>query len=125
MKYELSHKHRYPWPVIENAVIMYVSDKLTYRNISDHMKNIGVKVSHKTIGEWVYKFAGIVKIKRLNSIDSYSVEESHVRCNGQKMFMYQALDDKKSTVGLFFREKRGMAMAKKYFSKTIYKEDPK
>jgi len=115
----ISHKHRYPWPVIENAVTMYVSDKLTYRNVSDYMKKIGVKVSHKTIGEWVYKFAGIVKIKRLKSIDNYSVEESSVRCNGQDMFMYQALDDKKSTVGLFFREKRGLAMAKKHFS-TIF-----
>ncbi len=121
----LYKQYRYPWAVIENAVILYVSDKLTYRNISDHMKKIGVKVSHKTIGEWVYKFAGIVKIKRLKSIDSYSVEESSVRCNGQDMFMYQALDDKKSTVGLFFREKKGLAMAKKHFSKIIDKEDNK
>ena len=116
---ELNHKHRYPWPVIETAILFYVKEKLTYREVSENMKKIGVNISYKTIGEWIKKFRNHVNYKNRMEGILYFIEESFVKCNGENLVMYQALNDKKQIYGIFLREKRNIMVAKKHFLKTI------
>jgi transposase-like protein len=116
---KLDKQHRYPWEVIETAVQLHVAENLTYRAIADKMQGFGVDVSHKTIFEWVQKFADNVNTRARKRVARYSVEESYVKCNGEWMYMYQAVDGKKAAVGVFLRPRRSLALAKKFFKKTL------
>lgn len=116
---KLTNRHRHPWALIEKAVLLSKKEKLTYRDISDKISNLGIYVSHKTIFEWVQKFSTNVKIKKFKREEYYNIDVSEVRCNGKNMFMYQAFDSKKNTVGVFFRPKKNINIAKKHFLNII------
>ena len=119
IKVKLDKQHRYPWPVIETAVHLHLSQGLTYRSVSEKMENLGVIVSHKTVFEWVQKFADEVKIKKISKAPAtYSVEESYVKCNGEWMYMYCA-HSKSAIVGVFLRAKRNMVAANNFFKKSF------
>lgn len=118
-KEKIDKQHRYPWPVIETAVQLHVVQGLTYRSVSEKMENLGVIVSHKTVFEWVQKFANSVNTKNRRRATSYSIEECEVKCNGEEMFMYRAYDSKKSTLGVILRHSKGLAAAKSFFKKNL------
>jgi len=113
---KLSKKQRFPWAVIETAVFFTLKDDLSYRSVSEKMENIGVKVSHKTVYEWVHKFADYVTLSR-RCLTQYQIEESYVRCNGESLFMYRAVNKKMLTLGIFLRSKRNRGVAEKHFAK--------
>lgn len=119
----IDKQHRYPWPVIEAAVRFYNSDNMTYRAISEKLSSSGVHVSHKTVYEWVQKFTSNVKNKSARRASAYSVEESHVKCNGEWCFLYRAHDKQNSTVGVHLRKSKNISSAKNFFKKTFASEE--
>lgn len=116
---ELTKRHRYPWVLIEKAVTLSKKENLTYRDISEKINNLGVHVSHKTIYEWVQKFSKDVKIKEWKREEFCFIDVHEVRCNGKNMFMYEARNSKKSTIGLLFRQTKNNRAADRYFLKMI------
>lgn len=110
---------RHPWPLIETAVSLSKNKNLSHRDISAKISDLGVYVSHKTVFEWVKKFSDNIKIKNWKREEYYDIDVSEVKCNGKDMFMYQAFDSKKNTVGIFFRSTKNINIAKKHFLKII------
>jgi putative transposase len=112
-------QHRYPWPVIEIAVQMYLlQEGETFRSVAEKMLACGVYVTHKTVYEWVQKFSDMVS-KTPHRVTSFSIEESYVKCNNEWMFMYRAHNSRKATLGVFLRPRRSIAAAKSFFSKNL------
>jgi transposase-like protein len=112
-------QHRYPWPVIETAVQFHIVYKFTYRAISEKMLEHGVEVSYKTVFEWVRKFSDTVNSKLRKRSSLYSIEESYVKCNGEWLFMYRAVDSKDATLGVLLRPKKNVISAKNFFKKAL------
>src|SRR3954469_11527669 len=48
--------HRYPTEIIEEAVWLYFSFALSYREVEMMLARRGVEVSYETIRQWCFKF---------------------------------------------------------------------
>lgn len=121
MAERLDKQHRYPWPVIETAVVWYQRDNMTYRAVSDTLLTHGVEVSHKTVFEWVQKFGETVakKSKKRSGRAAWNVEESYVKVNGVWKYMYRAIDKQENTLNVVFRDRRNLASAKTALKKAL------
>ncbi len=123
----LDHKHRYPWAVIETALLLYLKYNISFRKVSEKMQTMGVTVSHKSIMQWTEKFSNDIKIKRTkkipDSLPAYTIRETFIRCGGKSMIMYEAITIAHERLGLLVREKRNLGAAERYFNKTIQPGD--
>lgn len=121
MTERIDKQHRYPWEVIELAVVWYQRDNLTYRAVSEKLMQHGVEVSHKTVFEWVQKFGDVVSRKPKTGKKSphreTNIEESYVKVNGEWKYMYRSLDGRGNILNAVLRNRRNLASAKSFLSK--------
>lgn len=121
MTERIDKQHRYPWEVIELAVIWYQRDHLTYRAVSDKLMQHGVEVSHKTVFEWVQKFGTVISARPRRAPKtlraSMNVEESYVKVNGEWKYMYRSTDGKGNILNAVLRDRRNLASAKSFLKK--------
>ncbi|MEY4066245.1 MAG: hypothetical protein RIR26_2453 [Pseudomonadota bacterium] len=121
MNERLDKQHRYPWELIELAVIWYQRDHMTYRAVSDKLQQHGVEVSHKTVFEWVQKFGQVVsrKPKRGHKTlkSGLTVEESYVKVNGEWKYMYRTTDSRGNILNAVLRDRRNLASAKSFLER--------
>jgi transposase-like protein len=117
----LDKQHRYPWTVIELAVVWYQRENMTYRSVAERLLQHGVEVSHKTVFEWVQKFGEVVakKAKKRAARSAYSVEEAYVKVNGDWKYMYGAVDKSGNILDAVFRERRNLASAKAFLKRSL------
>lgn len=91
---------RFPLHVILTALTLYFLNNSSTRAISQFlMINSGIKVSHVTIANWTNKFAPFFKQKadrfttNLNLLsDDWHADETVVFINGQKYYLWLAID---------------------------------
>ena len=118
MTERIDKQHRYPWEVIELAVIWYQRDQLTYRAVSDKLMQHGVEVSHKTVFEWVQKFGDVVsrrtKRKKKPLQNQMKIDESYVKVNGEWKYMYRSTDARGNILNAVLRDRRNLASAKSF-----------
>ena len=121
MSDRLDKQHRYPWEVIELAVIWYQRENLTYRAVSDKLIQHGVEVSHKTVFEWVQKFGAVVSRKPRRSNQrletGLNVEESYVKVNGEWKYMYRSTDSKGNIINAVLKDRRNLASARSFLKR--------
>ncbi len=121
MSDRLDKQHRYPWEVIELAVIWYQRDNLTYRAVSDKLMQHGVEVSHKTVFEWVQKFGEVVSRKPRRASrglkTGLNVEESYVKVNGEWKYMYRSTDSKGNILNAVLKDRRNLASARSFLKR--------
>src|SRR5882762_1923713 len=54
---ELSYRrHRFPPPVIQHAIWLYLRFTLSYRDVEELLAERGLEVSYETVRRWVLKF---------------------------------------------------------------------
>src|SRR3954452_21988683 len=49
-------RHRFPPPVIQHAIWLYLRFTLTYRDVEELLAERGLDVSYETVRRWVLKF---------------------------------------------------------------------
>jgi len=114
---KISKKQRYPAELIEYAILLHRNYRLTFRDVSYVMAMRGIDISHKTIFEWVKKYSEEVRNMRIKNTNDYSINVSQVSCNGERLFMYRAINSKNKTLDIFFQKRKNENRAKKIFSK--------
>ena len=124
MTEKLEKQHRYPWQVIELAVMWYNKYPLPYRAISDMLSDHGVQVSHKTVFEWVQKFGPIVTKKMKKKLadkptTKFAVDENYVKVNGEWRHLYTALDKDGDLVDAVVRGKKDLTGARAFLKKSV------
>jgi transposase-like protein len=121
MTERIDKQHRYPWEVIELAVIWYQRDHLTYRAVSDKLMQHGVEVSHKTVFEWVQKFGDVVssrpKRNQKTRNSPLNIDESYVKVNGEWKYMYRSTDGRGNILNAVLRNRRNLASAKSFLKR--------
>src|ERR1700716_2430411 len=54
---QLSYRrHRFPPPIIQHAIWLYLRFTLSYRDVEELLADRGVDVSYETVRRWVLKF---------------------------------------------------------------------
>ena len=49
-------RHRFPTPVIQHAIWLYLRFTLSYRDVEELLAERGLEVSYETVRRWVLKF---------------------------------------------------------------------
>src|SRR4030081_3613224 len=58
---QLSYRrHRFPPPIIQHAIWLYLRFTLSYRDVEDLLAERGLDVSYETVRRWVLKFGPAV-----------------------------------------------------------------
>src|SRR6059058_1145443 len=53
-------RHRFPPPVIQHSIWLYIRFTLSYRDVEDLLAERGLEVSYETVRRWVLKFGATV-----------------------------------------------------------------
>jgi transposase-like protein len=53
-------RHRFPPPIIQHAIWLYLRFTLSYRDVEELLAKRGLEVSYETVRRWVLKFGATV-----------------------------------------------------------------
>jgi putative transposase len=54
------HRHRFPPPIIQHAIWLYLRFTLSYRDVEELLAERGLEVSYETVRRWVLRFGATV-----------------------------------------------------------------
>src|SRR6202045_868427 len=89
--------HRFPPPIIQHAIWLYLRFTLSYRDVEELLAERGVDVSYETVRRWVLKFgpatARELRRRRPRPSPRWHLDEMVVRIGGRRMYLWRAVDD--------------------------------
>ncbi|CAC9414449.1 transposase DDE domain protein [Staphylococcus aureus] len=96
--------------VITVAVGYYLRYALSYRDISEILRERGIYVHHSTIYRWVQEYAPILyqiwKKKNKQAYYKWHIDETYIKIKGQWNYLYRAIDADGHTLDISLRKKR-------------------
>ena len=119
----LFHRRRFADDVIILCVRWYLRFKLSYRDMAEIARELGVLVAPSTILRWVVRYAE--DFSRLwRPLErpvgkSWRCDETYIKVGGQWMYLYRAVDERGCTVESHLSRKRDMAAARTFFRKAL------
>jgi putative transposase len=88
--------HRYPTEIIEEAVWLYFTFALSYREVEIMLARRGVEVSYETIRQWCLKFgqtfANKLRRRRPHPGDKWHLDEMVLKIKGKQCYLWRAVD---------------------------------
>src|SRR5437868_10352805 len=94
---QLSYRrHRFPPPIIQHAIWLYLRFTPSYRDVEELLAQRGLDVSYETVRRWVLKFGPGIARKlrwcRPRPSDRWHLDEMVVRIGGKRMYLWRAVD---------------------------------
>ncbi len=115
-------KHYQP-DIILLTVCWYLRYNLNFRDLVEMMEERGLSLAHTTIMRWVHQYGPELdkRIRRhLKQIDdSWRVDETYIKVNGQWMYLYRAVDSEGNTIDFYLSRKRDAKAAKCFLKKAL------
>ena len=94
--------------VITVAVGYYLRYALSYRDISEILRERGVNVHHSTVYRWVQEYAPVLyqiwKKKHKKAYYKWRVDETYIKIKGQWCYLYRAIDADGHTLDIWLRK---------------------
>ena len=89
-------RHRFPPPIIQHAIWLYLRFTLSYRDVEELLAERGVDVSYETVRRWVLKFGPVVarrlRERRPRPSFRWHLDEMVVRIARKRMYLWRAVD---------------------------------
>jgi transposase-like protein len=121
-------RHRFPSEVICHAVWVYLRFTLSYRDVEDLLAARGLGVSHETIRRWVLKFGPAVarnlRLARPKPDDRWHLDEMVVSINGQRMYLWRAVDSEGEVLDILVQRGRDKTAAINLLRKLLKRNVP-
>lgn len=114
--------------IIRLAVMMYMRFPLSRRNVEDLLHERGIEVSHETVRFWWNRFgpmfAAEVRRKRIDHLRTFSnwqwhVDELFVKTNGERHYLWRAVDHEGEVLEAVVTKRRNKAAALKLLRKLM------
>jgi transposase, IS6 family len=125
----LSNPSPFKWRHFEAESILlyvrwYLRYSLSYRDLSEIMRERGLHVDHTTIFRWVQRYAPELE-KRCRphlkaSNDSWRVDETYIKIKGTWTYLYRAIDSEGNTLEFLLSPTRDAEAAKRFFLKALH-----
>jgi putative transposase len=108
---------------------MYVRFPLSLRNVEDLLHERGVEISHETVRFWWHRFgplfASEIRKRRIEGMKSsqcrWHLDEMFVKINGERHYLWRAVDDEGEVLESFVTKTRDKKAALKFLKKTMKK----
>ena len=114
--------------IIRLAVMMYVRFPLSLRNVEDLLHERGIEVSHETVRFWWNRFGPIfaaeLRKKRKGRMRALSgcrwhLDEVFVKINGERHYLWRAVDQEGEVLEAFVSKKRDRKAALEFLRKLM------
>ena len=113
--------------VIRLAVMMYIRYPLSLRQIEDILFERGIDISHETIRYWWNRFgpmfAAEIRKRRVNGHNwsnwRWHLDEVFVRINGERHYLWRAVDHEGEVLEAFVTRRRDRRAALKFLKRTM------
>ena len=119
----LYKRHRFPSEIIQYAVWLYHRFNMSHRDIEDLLAERGIEVSYDSIRMWCNKFSPHYtrRLKRNHQGygDTFYIDEVFVEINGQRKYLWRAVDQDGEVVDVFLQSRRDATAAKRFFKRLI------
>jgi transposase-like protein len=119
-------RHRFPPPIIQHAIWLYLRFTLSYRDVEDPLAERGLDVSYETVRRWVLKFGATVaqrlRRRRPRPGDRWHLDEMVVRIAGRRMYLWRAVDHEGEILDMLVQRRRDQHAALKLMRKLLRKQ---
>ena len=114
--------------VIRLVVMMYVKHPLSLRNVEDLLAEREINLCHETVRFWWNRFgpmfAAEIRRTRVDHMRAYThwrwhLDEVFVKINGQKHYLWRAVDHEGEVLEVFATKTRNKAAALKFVKKMM------
>jgi len=116
-------RYRFPPVIIQHAVWLYFRFPLSFRDVEDLLAERGIIVSYETIRQWCEKFgpdyARRLKRRQGRLGDTWFLDEVFVTINGQRQYLWRAVDQDGEVVDVFLQARRDGRAAKRFFKRLL------
>jgi putative transposase len=116
-------RHRFPPDIICHAVWLYMRFTLSYRDVEDLLAARGLNVSYETVRRWVLKFGPAIarnlRYTRPRPAGQWHLDEMVVSINGQRMYLWRAVDTEGEVLDMLVQRGRDKAAAMKLLRKLL------
>lgn len=96
---------------------------LSYREVSEIMKDRGITVCHTTIYRWVQEYSQSIYClwKKINKSvgDSWRIDETYMKVKVKWHYLYRAIDSSGLTLDIWLRKNRDKQAAYAFFKRLI------
>src|SRR5712672_3552994 len=124
---QLSYRrHRFPPPVIQHAIWLYLRFTLSYRDVEELLAERGLEVSYETVRRWVLKFGSRIarrlRRSRPRPTDRWHLDEMVVRIAGRQMYLWRAVDHEGEVLDMLVQRRRDKRAALRLMRKLLRKQ---
>src|SRR5256885_5873647 len=118
-------RHRFPPPVIQHAIWLYLRFTLSYRDVEELLAERGLEVSYEPVRRWVLKFgpgfARRLRGCRPRPSDRWHLDEMVVRIAGKRMYLWRAVDHEGEVLDMLVQRRRDKRAALRLMRKLLRK----
>src|SRR3981189_2481163 len=119
-------RHRFPAPIIQHAIWLYLRFTLSYRDVEELLAERGLEVSYETVRRRVLKFGpGIarkLRRSRPRPSDHWHLDEMVVRIAGKRMYLWRAVDHEGEVLDMLVERRRDKRAALRLMRKLLKKQ---
>src|SRR5580692_11246560 len=124
---QLSYRrHRFPPPIIQHAIWLYLRFTLSYRDVEKLLADRGLEFSYETVRRWVLKFgpgfARRLRRSRPRPSDRWHLDEMVVRIAGKRMYLWRAVDHEGEVLDMLVQSRRDSRAALRLMRKLLRKQ---
>ena len=116
-------RHRFPHEIISHAVWVYYRFNLSFREVEEILVERDVDVTYETIRQWSIKFgvqnARCLKRRQGRLGDTWHLDELFVTINGQRQYLWRAVDQDNDVIDILLQPRRDAAAAPRFFRKLL------
>src|ERR1700686_2023230 len=118
-------RHRFPPPIIQHAIWLYLRFTLSYRDVEDLLAERGLDVSYESVRRWVLKFGPMIarnlRRRRSRPSNRWHLDEMVVRIAGKRMYLWCAVDHEGEVLDMLVQPRRDTRAALRLMRKLLKK----
>ena len=119
-------RHRFPPPIIQHAVWLYLRFTLSYRDVEELLAQRGLDLSYESVRSWVLKFGPMIARRlrqcRPRPSDHWHLDEMVVRITGKRMYLWRAVDHEGEILDVLVQRRRDRRAAVRLMRKLLRKQ---
>jgi transposase-like protein len=126
MKQLSYRRHRFPPPVIQQAIWLYLRFTLSYRDVEELLAERGLDLFYETVRRWVLKFGPLIarelRRRRWRPSDRWHLDEMVVRVAGRRVYLWRAVDHEGEVLDMLTQRQRDKQAALRLMRKLLRKQ---
>jgi putative transposase len=117
---------RFPAPIIQHAIWLYLRFTLSYRDVEELLAERGLDLSYETFRRWVLKFGPLLaqglRQRWPQPLDRWHLDEMVVRIAGKRIYLWRAVDQEGEILDLLIQPRRDKRAAVRLIRKLLKKQ---